>query len=501
MTESVQKPETDLRPRVLTSYDPRTGEIAGDYAIMGHDELTRTLREARAAQTWWSRLDFSGRERWLKDWKKLIARRAGELAEVVSQETGKPADDALLEVMLAVEELDWAARNAAKVLGRHKVRSGLAGANLASSVGYEPLGVIGVIGPWNYPVYSPMGSIAFAMAAGNAVVFKPSELTPGVGMWLAESWQTLAPNQPVLQVVTGDDSTVAALCRSRLDKIAFTGSASAAKKVLAACAESLTPAIIEGGGKDAMIVHVDAKLDRAAEAAVFGAMGNSGQTYAGIERVYVAESVYDKFLELVVAKAKRLKPGGDRGASYGPMTNEAQVEVVRAHLRDALARGGKAIVGGLESFREPYIEPIILVDVPENSSAVTEETLGPVVVINKVTDLEEAIQRANATPYGLGASIFTRDLRTAQWAARRLRAGVITINSVMGFAGVAALPFGGTGESGFGRVHGDDGLREFARAKSITRQRFRSPLHLRTLERKPRHMRISKWLFISRHGR
>lgn len=490
-----------LRSRVLTSFDPRTGEVVGDFAVMSADDVTRTLLEARSAVQWWTGIGFDGRKRWLLDWKRLIARRARELAGVVSQETGKPPDDALLEVMLAIEHIDWAARNAEKVLDRRTVRSGLVSFNQASSVGYEPMGVVGVIGPWNYPVYTPMGSIAYALAAGNAVVFKPSELTPGVGVWLAESWATLAPNQPVLQVVTGDASTGEALCYSRVDKIAFTGSPATARKVLAACAETLTPAVIEGGGKDAMLVHVDANLEDAAEAAAFGAMGNAGQTCAGVERIYVVESVSDQFLELLVERVCRLKPGADRGASYGPMTMESQVEIVREHIRDAIARGGRAVVGGLESIREPYIEPVILADVPEDSIAVTQETFGPVVIVNRVADLHEAIVRANATGYGLGASIFTRDARTAQWAAERLRAGVVTINSVLGFAGVAALPFGGLGESGFGRIHGADGLREFARTKSITRQRFPAPLKLFTMARKARHMQAAKALLKSRHAR
>lgn len=183
------------------------------------------------------------------------------------------------------------------------------------------------------------------------------------------------------------------------------------------------------------------------------------------------------------------------------MTMESQVEVVREHIRAAIASGGRAVVGGLDSIREPYIEPVVLTDVPEDSTAVTDETFGPVVIINKVADLEAAISRANATGYALGASIFTRDTRTAQWAADHLRADAVTINSVLGFAGVAALPFGGAGESGYGRVHGADGLREFARAKSITRQRYRAPLKLLTMQRKARHMRISKALFKSLHAR
>ncbi|TSE02159.1 aldehyde dehydrogenase family protein [Skermania sp. ID1734] len=487
--------------RVLTSFDPRTGEVTGDYAQMTASELTRAVREARSAQQWWGNLGFSGRKRWLLDWKRSIARSAKDLAEAVAQETGKPYGDAYLEVMLAVEHLDWAARNARDVLGRHGVHRGLFAKNQVATVGYEPYGVVGVIGSWNYPVFSALGSIAYAMAAGNSVVFKPSELTPGVGTQLAESWSRLAPNQPVLQAVTGDGSTGAALCRSRVDKIAFTGSTATARKVMAACADTLTPVTIESGGKDAMIVHVDADIEQAVEAALFGAFGNAGQTCAGIERIYVAESVYDRFLQQFVAGAKRLRPGADRTASYGPITNDAQIEVIREHIRDAIAHGATAALGGPESIREPYVEPVILTDVSEDSLAVTAETFGPVAVVNKVKDLSDAVARANASAYGLGASIFTRDLKTAQRTAERLRAGVVTINSVLGFAAVPELPFGGVGDSGFGRVHGADGLREFSRSKAIVRRKYKGPFDLFTLDRKPRHLRIARAVFKARHAR
>ena len=482
---------------MLTSFDPRTGEVAGDFAIMGADELTRTLREARSAQAWWGALGSSARKRWLLDWKKRIARQVGSLADVVVQETGKPHADALFEVMAAVEHLDWAARNAGRVLDRRRIS---AGRSTSGSLGYEPLGVVGVIGPSSYPVFSPMTAVAYAMAAGNAVVLKPSDLTPGVGMWLAESWTKLAPSQPVLQVVTGDASTGEALCRSRVDKVAFVGASETARSVMAACAESLTPVVVEGGGNDAMVVAVDAVLEDAAEAAVTGAMANAGQTCVAVERVYVADSVYDEFLELVATKARSLRSGADGGASYGPMTRPEQVDIVRSQVQAALDAGAKAVVGSLDSIREPYVSPIVLTDVPEDAAVVAQETFGPVVVVNKVRDLSEAISRANATPYGLGASVFTRDVRIANWVAAQLRAGAVSINSVGSYMTVPGLPFGGVGDSGFGRLAGDDGFREFARAKAITRRRS-GPASAFALDRSPRQRRIATLLFKAKHVR
>jgi aldehyde dehydrogenase (NAD+) len=485
---------------VLTSFDPRTGEVVGDYAVMGPSELARTVRGARSAEKWWAELGLAERKRWLLDWKRDIARRARELVDLVSAETGKPAVDASIEVMLALEDLDWAARNAERALGRRRLGGSWFTRNQRASLGYLPLGVIGVLGHWNNPVFTPMGSIAFAMAAGNAVVFKPSELTPGVGVWLAESWRRLAPNQPVLQVVTGDSSTGAALCRSRVDKVAYAGSDAGAREVISLCAQNLTPVVVERTGKGTMVVQVDARLDDAAQAAVFGAMSNAGQSPSGIQRAYVAESVYEAFLEKVAARARALRPGGDKRASYGPMTLESQVEVVRRQVKDAIARGGRAVVGGLESIREPYIEPIVLAEVPEDSLAVTGEAVGPVLIVNPVASMDEAVNRINAAEHGMAVAVFTRDVGMAPELAERIRTGVVTINSSMASVGIPAMPFGGLGEYGQGHTHGEVGLYEFSRTLAIAHKRYRASTDLSTFDRHPRHVRLAKVLFRVRHG-
>ncbi|MFC9789628.1 aldehyde dehydrogenase family protein [Rhodococcus sp. NPDC127528] len=491
----------DAGRSVVESLDPRTGQVLGSYPVADEAEVARVVEQARGAAQWWSDIGFDGRKGWLQSWKKAIAADAASLAAVIAAETGKPADDALLEVMLAVEHLDWASKKAAKVLGRRKVPAGLVSANQEATVRYQPLGVVGVIGPWNYPLYTPMGSISYALAAGNAVVFKPSELTPGVAAWIVDKWNGLVPNQPVLQVITGFGDTGTALCRSGVDKIAFTGSTPTAKKVMATCAETLTPLVAECGGKDAMLVDADADLEEASSFAVFGSMGNAGQTCVGVERIYVADKVFDTFVQKVTDKTKRLRVGGGTGDSYGPMTLGRQTEVVTEQVAEALAKGATAVLGGPESVHAPYVDPIILTDVPEDSRAVTEETFGPTVVINRMADLDDGVAKANRSGYGLGASVFTRDRGRALAAAERLRSGVVTINSVLGFAGVPALPFGGVGESGFGRIHGADGLREFSRAKSVTRQKYKAPLNLLTMERNARDMKIAAWLLRTRHGR
>jgi len=281
--------------------------------------------------------------------------------------------------------------------------------------------------------------------------------------------------------------------------VAFTGSPGTAKKIMAACAETLTPVLIEGGGKDAMIVDTDADIDAAADAAVWGGMTNAGQTCVGIERVYVAAPVYDAFVSKVVDRAKTLTVGTGPSADIGPITMPSQINVIRRHIDDALARGGRAVLGGPESVQPPLVMPTVLVDVPEDSAAVQEETFGPTLTITKVADADEGVTLTNASKYGLGGSVFGR--ARAMALARRMRSGMVSVNSTLTFAGFPALPFGGVGDSGFGRIHGDDGLREFSRPKSITRRRMGTAIPLTTYRRKPRHLKLVERIVRFVHSR
>ncbi|MFR9752323.1 aldehyde dehydrogenase family protein [Nocardia sp. 004] len=487
------------RTDVLTSYDPRTGEVVGKYPVLNSSDLKQAVRTARTAGKWWAHMSFGTRKRWLLDWKRDIVRRSDELVALLCEETGKPQADAMIEVMLAVENLDWAARNAARALDRRRLGATWLTRNQRATVGYLPLGVVGVLGPWHNPVSTPMGSIAYAMAAGNAVVFKPHELTTGVGVWLADSWSRLAPSQPVLRTVTGGAETATALCQMQVDKIACAGSDADARAATTACVQTMTPIIVEPGGKGSMVVHVDAKLTDAAEAAVFGAMADAGQIPTGIQRAYVAQSVYERFLELVVDHASTLRPGADRKASYGPMIRASQVDVVRKQVRDAVARGGRVALGGLDSIRDPYIEPIILTEVPEESIAITGEGIGPVLVVNKVASMDEAADRINAIGTDTAVAVFTRDIREIEAFAELLRVGVVTINSSTAYVGTPALPFGGVGEYGHGHRNGEQGLREFSRTLAITRKRYRTPVNLSTFDRRQRHLRAAGRIFRIRH--
>jgi acyl-CoA reductase-like NAD-dependent aldehyde dehydrogenase len=481
------------------SRSPATDEPIGTFAVHTADDVRAVVAAGRRAADWWGGLGFADRTRRLRAFTAVLARRADELCELIHRENGKPLDGAFIEVLLAVEHLSWATRKAPKVLGPRRAATTMNLLNVGASLSYQPYGVVGVIGPWNYPLHTPMGSISYALAAGNAVVFKPSEHTPAVGRWLADAFATVVPEQPVLQVVTGFGETGNALVTSGVDKVAFTGSARTGRQVMAACAQNLTPVLMECGGKDALIVDADADLASAANGAVWGGMSNTGQTCAGVERVYVPDAVFEPFVAHVVELTGEIRVGDDPTAHIGPMTMPAQIDLVREHLTDALERGARAVVGGPESIRPPFIDPVVLVDVPEDARIMREETFGPILPITRVRDADEAVRLANDSDFGLGAAVYSR--ARGRDLADRIRTGMVSINGVLAYAAIPSLPFGGVGESGFGRIHGEDGLREFAVPKAVAAQRFPLPVDVWSF-RKP------TWLFgvlgtgmRLRHGR
>jgi acyl-CoA reductase-like NAD-dependent aldehyde dehydrogenase len=354
-------------------------------------------------------------------------------------------------------------------------------ANMSATVERSPVGVVGVIGPWNYPVFTPLGSIAYALAAGNTVVFKPSEYTPGVGEYLAQSFVDSSLLADVFTCVTGLGETGKFLCESGVDKLAFTGSTRTAKIVAATCAAHMTPVVLECGGKDPVIVAHDADIKRAADATVWSAFSNAGQTCIGAERVYVDERVADKFIAKVLEIASDIHPGAPGHGKYGPTTMPKQVPIIQSHIDDAIARGAKVLMGGSDSVKAPFVEPVILCDVPEDSIAMTEETFGPTIAINRVKNMAEAIELSNATRYGLGASVWSK--RRGKQIASQLHTGMVSINSVIAFAAVDSVPFGGVKDSGYGRIHGPEGLLEFTYPRTVVRARFQLPIAFTSFKR------------------
>ncbi len=463
------------------SYNPVTGLSIGQHALSSKEDVDAAVASAREVAPFWQALDFKGRKKALLQWNSYLLENLDDLVEIVSLETGKPLSDATLEASLALAHLGWAARQAEEVLRTSHRSPGLLMANMSATVERSPLGVVGVIGPWNYPVFTPMGSISYALAAGNTVVFKPSEYTPTVGKFLADSFLEATGLNDVFICVTGLGETGKYLCESGVNKLAFTGSTATAKKVAATCALSMTPVILECGGKDPVIVDRDADLKRAADATIWSAMSNAGQTCIGAERVYVHQDVAEEFIEHCLRIAAAIKPGEPGIGNYGPATMPAQIAIIEGHIKDAIAKGGRVLMGGVESVHAPYVDPVIIADVPEDSTAITEETFGPTLVINRVATMQEAIALTNASRYGLGASVWSK--RNGKKIARSLACGMVSINSVIAFAAVASIPFGGVKDSGYGRIHGPEGILEFTYARSVVRTRFYLPLAFTSFRR------------------
>lgn len=460
----------------FSTFHPATGERFGEYPITSDEEVASAVARARAAAAWWSGLSFGQRRRILRSWNSLLIEHLDDAVELIVAESGKPRSDAQLEAALACEHVDWAARKAQFYLHAHHRSPGLLMANMSARVDRVPYGVVGVIGPWNYPIFTPMGSIAYALAAGNAVIFKPSEFTPAIGLWLAKTLNEIVPEHQLLQVVTGAGSVGASLIAHGVDKISFTGSTATAKKVAAACVERMIPFVLECGGKDPVLVDRDAQLERAAEHALWSGMSNAGQSCIGAERIYVHHEVADRFIEILKTRANEIKAG----VNYGAATRPAQLEIIKRHVDDASSHG-QVIVGDSASVGERFVEPVIVLNVPENAPSMREETFGPVLIVNTVKDMDEAVQKANDTPFGLAASVWSK--RNGEKIAAQLHCGMVSINSVFTFAAMGSMPFGGVKDSGMGRIHGPEGLLEFTYPRSVVKPRFNLPLEFTSFKR------------------
>ena len=482
-------------PATFEKFDPKTGLVLASYKNFSQAEVFASVDAAHLASVRWVEFGFVARKRVLLNWAAYITKNQKEIAQLVADECGKPIGDASLEVLIAIDHIAWAAKHAEEIMQKQNRPSGLLMFNMKAQVQRSPLGVVGVIGPWNYPIFTPMGSIAYALAAANAVVFKPSEFTPGVGKWLADSFAQVAPFENILTTVTGLPDTGKALTESKVNKISFTGSTRTAKKVAASCAEKMIPVVLECGGKDPVIVDSDADLKLAAEYALWSAMANAGQSCIGAERVYVVESVADQFVEIITKMAKNIEVGKD----YGPATMPSQLKIIQSHLDDAKQRGAKFLVGGNDSVKGAFVEPVIMLDVPEDSTAMTQETFGPTLAINKVMNTDEAIKLSNASSYGLAAAVFSK--RNGEKIAAKLACGMVSINSVFLFAAVPTVPFGGVKDSGYGRIHGAEGLLEYTYARTVVKTRFKIPLKFTSFNRSKFSEKILSTLIKRLYGK
>jgi aldehyde dehydrogenase (NAD+) len=470
------------------SYNPVNNKVIGTYPIQLDKEIDQVVARARVVSSKWVNLGFNGRKKTLLAWSNYIIKNIEEIASLVSLETGKPLSDARLEVSIAVSHIGWAARHAEDIMRTSHRAPGALMANMSATVERSPVGVVGVIGPWNYPIFTPVGSIAYALAAGNTVVFKPSEYTPGVGVWLEESFNSIAPFEDIFRTITGLGQTGAALCNSAIDKLSFTGSTKTAKLVAAACATNMTPVVLECGGKDPVIVASDANIDRAVDATIWSAMANSGQSCIGAERVYVDKKVASEFISKAVELVKTISAGAPGEGSYGPATMPSQINVIASHIKAAIKDGGKFAYGSAKSVQAPFVQPVILVDVPENSTAIREESFGPIIIINTVENMQQAIELSNSSRYGLGANVWSK--RQGKKIASQLHCGMVAINSTFSFAAISAVPFGGVKDSGYGRVHGPEGLLEYTFARTVVRTRFKLPINFLSFKRRAKDDRL-----------
>jgi len=453
--------------------NPATGQIVGTVPDLGAETVAEMAARGRAAQPAWEAYGFDGRGRILLRAQKWLMDNSAQVIETIMSETGKTFEDAsLAEISYAGNAFGFWANNAPEYLADDRVKSGqllVKGKKLI--LRYRPLGLIGVIGPWNYPLTNSFGDCIPALAAGNSVILKPSEITPLTSMLMAEGLRECGLPEDVLQIATGRGETGAALVEE-VDMIMFTGSTKTGRKVAEAAARRLIPASLELGGKDPMIVLTDADLERAANFATYYSMQNAGQTCISIERVYVEEPVYDEFVAKVSEKVRALRVGAPQGpgsVEVGAITFPPQLQTIEDHVADAVQKGARVLAGGqaVTSGGGRFYEPTVLVDVDHTMKIMTEETFGPTLPIMKVADSEEAIRLANDSPYGLGSSVFTRDTERGEQIARRLETGAANVNDAMINYTVLELPMGGAKASGLGSRHGAGGIRKYCSQQAI----------------------------------
>lgn len=453
----------------IVSWNPATGEEIGRVSVVSAQEVTAAVARGRRAFESWRKTSFAERKQLVMRAREIILADLDGIASLISRESGKPVAEAIaMETAPVLDLMQHFARRTEKLLKPRKIDIGIYGLmGRSSRIVYHPLGVVGIIPAWNYPFSIPLGEAAMAVMAGNTVVIKPSELTPFVGLKIGEIFEKAGFPAGVVQVVTGDGSTGAALVEAAPDKIMFTGSVATGKKIAAAAAKNLTSCVFELGGKDAMVVFEDANLGLAARAAVWGAFCNSGQSCSSVERLYVHESIADELTRRIVDITKQLKQGpGDGDVSIGAMSSERQLRIVEDHVDDFRNAGAKIEVGG-ERGENLFFQPTVITGVTNDMRAMREETFGPTLPIATFRTEEEAIKLANDSEFGLTASVWTRDYNRGRRVAEQIEAGTVCVNEVLYTHGIGQTPWGGFKNSGRGRTHGIEGLMELVQPQHI----------------------------------
>jgi succinate-semialdehyde dehydrogenase/glutarate-semialdehyde dehydrogenase len=466
---------TEARPAVqstLESFNPATGELVGSVATITPDEVQAVVDDVARIQPAWAELSLEDRARYMRRAADALLDDIDEIAELLVNEQGKPRAEAYtMELLPTIDALHWCAKAGPKILADEKVR--MSQAFLMSKKGrfsFEPIGVVGVIAPWNYPWSIPFGEVAIALMAGNGVVLKPASLTPLLGEAIARVFEKGGLPEGLVRVVHGGGAVGDALARSSVGKVFFTGSVEVGRKVGEACAQQLKGSVLELGGKDPMIVCADADLDNAIPGAVWGGFANAGQTCSGIERVYVAREVADRFVAGVAEEARRLRLGDplEWETEIGPMTSAEQYDIVVELIEDAVASGAEQLSGGpteVAGLAGRFVAPTVLTGVSHQMRIMREEIFGPVLPIVVVDSEQEAIDLANDSEFGLGASVWTKDRQRGERIARRIESGMVWVNDHSFSHGACQCAWGGVKDSGVGRSHSKFGFYECVNIK------------------------------------
>ncbi len=460
--------------KTLTSRNPADGSLLAELVPTTPDQVIQAFDRARAAQRAWGALPLSARAKTLLQLREVIIQHTDEIVELITQENGKPYFEALAnEVIPSVDMLTFFAKKAPYALRDTNLPLSIM-KHRQSTLNYWPLGVVTIISPWNYPWLLPLGEIMMALVAGNAVIFKPSEITPLIGLKIQAMCDLAGFPTHLLQTLLGDGILGSQIIAQRPNKIFFTGSVATGKIIMAQAAEYLIPVNLELGGKDPIIVLADADLDFATSATLWGGYTNAGQMCASVERVLVHESIVQPFTTLLSKKTALLRqgPSHSRSNDLGPITLEKQKKIYDSQLQEAKAAGITICAGGQFSEDRRFLQPTLLAGKAlETLSVYQEETFGPVLPITTFRSIPEAIEKANNNRYGLLASVITRDLALGEQIARQIQAGSVLINEVCYTAGLGETPWGGLKDSGIGRSHSLEGLKDFVNIRHIHKPR------------------------------